>query len=179
WAHVALVNAGGNATFYLNGVAMSTTTGYSINTGGTTLTLGQQFSPFTEPYAGSLDQLRVWSVALTTAQVKQSMYGTVPDNSVGLIADYQMNEGTGTTMGNATATTGLDGTLVNSPAWANSPVQFGSNALAFDGVDDQVIAPGSTAFEITSGPVEAPTNPATLNATNMEIAGYRSAAGAR
>jgi Concanavalin A-like lectin/glucanases superfamily len=179
WAHVALVNAGGNATFYLNGVAMGSTTGYSINTGGSTLTLGQQFSPFSEPFAGSLDQLHIWSVALTTAQVKQSMYSTVPDNSAGLIADYQMNEGTGTTMGNATATPGLDGTLVNSPAWVNSPVQFGSNALTFDGVDDQVIALGSPAFEITSGTVEATINPSTLNTTNMEIAGYRAGGATR
>jgi hypothetical protein len=179
WAHVALVNAGGNATFYLNGVAMGSTTGYSINTGGSTLALGQQFSPFSEPFAGSLDQLRIWSVALTTAQVKQSMYGTVPDNSAGLIADYQMNEGTGTTMGNATASPGLDGTLVNSPAWVNSPVQFSSNALTFDGVDDEVIVAASTAFEITSGTVEATINPSTLNTTNMEIAGYRFGAAAR
>ncbi len=174
WTHVALTNAAGTGTLYINGVAKSSTTGYSINTGGSTFTVGKQFTGFNEYLAATVDQIRVWSIALTAAQVKQSMYGGVPDNTAGLIADYQMNEGSGTTMGNGTATTGQDGTLNNSPAWVASPVQFGSNALSFDGVDDQVIAQPNAAFDISTGTVEASINPTALNTTAMEIVGNRS-----
>jgi hypothetical protein len=126
-----------------------------------------------------VDQIRVWSTALSAAQVKQTMYGAVPDNTAGLIADYQMNEGSGTTMGNGTVITGQDGTLNNGPAWVNSPVQFGNNALNFDGVDDQVIAQPSAAFDISTGTVEASINPTALNATAMEIVGNRSGGNGR
>jgi hypothetical protein len=181
WAHIALTNAAGTATLYVNGVPMATSPGYSISTTGDNFKLGDQFTGFSEPYTGSLDQLRIWSVALTQAQIKQTMYGTVLPSATGLIADYEMNEGAGTTMGNSTATTGLDGTLAGSPlpSWINSPVQFGNNSLNFDGVDDRVVAPANTAFDISTGTVEADINPSVLNATNMEIAGNRSGGNTR
>ena len=173
WTHVALVNAGGTATLYINGVPLSSTTGYSINTGGTTTTVGTQFGGFNEYTTATMDQLKIWSVALTATQVKNEMYGADNPSATGLIADYQMNDGSGTTMSNGTSTTGLNGTLNNSPSWVYSPVQGGNNALNFDGATTEVIAQPNSAIDITTGTVEAAINPSVLNATNMEIAGDR------
>jgi Concanavalin A-like lectin/glucanases superfamily len=183
WTHVALVNAGGTATLYINGVPLGTTSTYSIGAGGTFTTVGTQYGGLNEYATATMDQLKIWSVALTASQVKNEMYGADNPSAAGLIADYQMNDGTGTTMSNGTSTTGLNGTLNNSPSWVYSPVQGGNNALNFDGASTTVIAQPSTAFELSSGTVEAEINPTTwpsISGTpvNMEIAGYRNFSGA-
>lgn len=183
WVHVALTDAAGTATLYLNGVPVATKNAYSVpNAGtGTPFKLGNQFSPFAEYLTGTLDQVRIWNFALSQALVKQTMYGSVASTTTGLVADYEMNDGSGTTVSNSSSTTGLNATLGSSngtnAAWVTSPVQSGNNALNFDGSTTEVIAPTSTAFEITSGTVEAEINPTSLSSTNMEIAGYRSGSG--
>ena len=110
------------------------------------------------------------------------MYGSVDPASPGLVADYEMNDGSGSTMTNATATTGLDGTLgasPSNPAWVSSPVQFGDNSMNFDGVDDQMVAPANAAFDITSGTIQASINPSVLNGTQPAIVGNRSGGNTR
>lgn len=175
WMHLALAysSASTTATFYIDGVQKATNSTYSISAGSSNTALGIQFGAFGEFMAGSMDELRIWNIARTPTQIKLGMYGTVDPATAGLIAYYTMNEGSGTTMGNSTATTGLNGTLVNT-AWVNSPVQFGTNALTFDGSSTGVIVPNSPVFDLTTGTVEAQINPSVLNATNMEIAGNRS-----
>jgi hypothetical protein len=59
-----------------NGVPLASTTGYSINTGGTTTTVGTQYGGLNEYTTATMDQLKIWSVALTATQVKNEMYGT-------------------------------------------------------------------------------------------------------
>jgi Concanavalin A-like lectin/glucanases superfamily len=186
WAHLAVTSAAGVGSLYLNGALVATNNTYSVSSAGSGsfFTIGQQFSPFFEYLTGTLDQIRVWSLALTQAQVKQTMYGTVSPSATGLVADYEMNDGSGTTVSNSTSTTGLNATLGSSgtnASWVASPVQFGSNAVNLDGASTQVTAPSSTAFELPSGTIEAeinPTtwliNPVTSDPENMEIAGYRS-----
>jgi len=175
WFHLALVNSGGTATLYINGIQRGTPkTGYSISAAGSFFTIGQQFSGFNEPINGSIDELRVWSVARTPAEIKQSMLAGVAPSTTGLVAYYNFNEGSGTTVGNSTATTGLDGAVQGTaPSWPSSPIQTGNNAISLDGVNDHVQAPGNAAYDISSGTVEAWINPTTLNATNMEIVGLR------
>jgi len=176
WFHLALVNSGGTATLYINGVQRGTPqTGYSISTTGSNFTIGQQFSPFNELINGSIDELRVWSVARTPAEIKAAMLAGVAPTTTGLVAYYNFNEGTGTTVGNTTSTPGLDGTLqgTTTSSWVSSPIQTGNNALSFDGTDDHVQAAGNAIYDISSGTVEAWINPTTLDATNMAIVGLR------
>ena len=179
WVHVALTNAAGTATLYFNGVQVAQITGYTVPNAGTGsfFTIGKQFAGYNDYLDGTVDQVRVWNFALSHAQVKQTMYGTVAPTTTGLLADYEMNDGSGTTVGNSTSTTGLDATLSSSgtnAAWVASPVQFGDNALSFDGSTTEVTAPSNAAFEITSGTIEAEINPTTLSTTdNLEIVGYR------
>ncbi len=138
WAHLALTYSSASTTgiFYVDGIQEATNPTYSITSGGDNTALGIQFGAFGEFMTGEMDELRIWNIARTAAQVKQGMYNTVDPATAGLVAYYHMNEGSGTVMGNSTSTTGLDGTVVN-PSWTSSPIQFGSNALTFDGVDDQ------------------------------------------
>ncbi|HVU56514.1 MAG TPA: LamG-like jellyroll fold domain-containing protein [Puia sp.] len=180
WFHVALVNSGGTATLYLDGEQRGTPqTGYSISTTGSNFTIGQQFAPFNELINGSMDEIRVWSVARTAAEIRSGMFGPVSVSATGLVAYYNCNEGTGSTVGNSTATTGQDGTYQGTvPAtWASSPIQSGNNAISFDGTkssnQDHIFGPGNAAYDFTTGTAEAWINPTTLSATNMGIVGLR------
>lgn len=182
WTHIALVftSATTTAQLYVNGALAATNTTYSASGAGagTPFTIGNQFAPFnTSPYneysTATIDQVKIWNVALTATQVKQSMYGT-PSVS-GLIADFEMNEGSGTTLTNSGSDGAADnGTLNNSPAWVSSPVQFGDNALSFDGSSTQVVAPPNSAVDISTGTVEAEIYPTLLDGQNREIVANRS-----
>jgi len=129
WVHIALVRSGTTASLYLNGILKGSQTGYTISTGGTNFKIGNQFGALSEYYNGSIDEIRVWNVARTAAQIKAGMDKPVSVSATGLVAYYKLNEGSGTTAANSTATTGLNGTLVNSPAWVSSPVSYSANSL--------------------------------------------------
>jgi hypothetical protein len=178
WMHIALVDAGGAASFYLDGALQSTNPTYSLSAGTSFFTIGNQFSGFSEFMNGSMDEIRIWNIARTAAQIKQGLYGTVAPATAGLVAYYNANEGAGTVLDNSTANTGLNGTL-NNTTWVNSPIQFGSNALTFDGFEDQVIAPPSAAYDLSSGTIEAWVYPTLLDGTNRCIVANRATLGAR
>ena len=59
-----------------------------------------------------------------------------PQVGTNLVTAYGMNEGSGTTLADASGT-GHTGTLVNGPAWVAGQATYGQ-ALSFDGVNDAV-----------------------------------------
>lgn len=180
WTHIAMVKSGTTAYLYLNGILKATKLSYgTLSTGGTFFLIGTQYGGLSEYTNGSIDQVRIWNVALTVAQIKSGMDRNVAVNSAGLVAYYKLNEGSGTTAANSTATAGLNGTLVNSPSWIATPVEYKSNALNFDGTDDQVIAPAASQYDLSTGTVECWINPAVLDVINRHIVGNRSISGSR
>jgi hypothetical protein len=168
WFHLALVNSGGTATLYVNGVQKATHAGYSIASGSSFFRIGQQFAPYDEKMPGIMDEVRVWSVARTADQIKKGLYG-VNVAAAGLVAWYKMDGD----LTNSTATAGLDGAPQGSPAFVSSPVQTTNNSLNFDGVNDQVTAPGTAAYDLTAGTIEVLINPTTLSGTAAAIVGVR------
>jgi len=174
WFHLALVNSGGTATLYINGVQQGTPqTGYSISATGSNFTIGQQFSGFNEPINGSIDELRVWNVARTPAEIKAAMLAGVAPSTTGLVAYYKFDEPSGATVTNSVSG-GPNGTINGTPTRVTSPIQTGNNALNFDGATTRVLAGPIAAYDgFTSGTFEAWINPTTLDATNREIVGLR------
>lgn len=179
WTHIAVVKSGSDAVLYVDGVQKNSTTGYSIASTGSNFQIGRQFDPYSEYITGYIDQLRIWSIARAASDIRQGLFGSVPANSTGLIADYQMNEGSGTVLGNSTSNTGLDGTLTGTADWTYSPVQEGSNSVNFDGIDDQIIVAPSSIFDISTGTVEAWIYPTSLTAENSCIVANRGSGGTR
>jgi hypothetical protein len=157
WHHVAGVRSGSSLYVYLDGKQVGTGTAYN-NTGMTTFRLGNRNTIY---YQGLIDEVRIWSVARTAQQIKSGMYNTVAASSTGLLAYYQLNEGSAQTVGDAT-TNGYNGTrgansstATDDPTWAASPIQFGNNALSFDGVNDYVSIPAAAIDNLSSGTIEA------------------------
>lgn len=141
WVHIALVKSGASATLYLNGVQKaSLASGYSISSAGSSFQIGTQYGGIGEFFNGKIDELRVWNVARTQSEIRAGMLNKNLSNSAsGLVAYYRFNEGSGTTAANScTNTSGINGTLTNGAAWAASPIQFGGNALQFNGSSNYV-----------------------------------------
>ena len=153
WTHFALVKTGTTVSFYLNasspGTYLSNPATLTANTQQLRLgarTAGSQF------FNGAIEELRIWNTSRTQAEIKANAFNrNLSNNATGLLAYYRMNEGNGTTTVNsATATTGIDGTLLNSPSWTASPVQFSANALSFDGTNDNISIPDNNTLDISA-----------------------------
>ncbi|MBE2199050.1 MAG: LamG domain-containing protein [Anaerolinea sp.] len=156
WVHISMVHGGGQLAAYKNGVLVgqvpSGATGQPpanpvLQIGGTII--DQTTGNYT--FQGQIDEVQIWTVARTGAQIRQDMHRTLSPQA-GLAAYYQMSNGSGTTLtdnsGNGHHGTLLDGAN-NSPPypgtdgippqWVASGAFAGPrNALAFDGVNDYV-----------------------------------------
>jgi len=102
---------------------------------------------------GLIDEVRVWNVARTEAEIKASMYKEIGTHS-NLKAYYKMSDATGTTL---TDNSGNSHTgTFNGPIWKISGAFAGPRqALDFDGINDVVVIGNGTPFCLTQGTIEA------------------------
>jgi hypothetical protein len=153
WTHFALVKSGSTVTFYVNtsssNVNASNPASLAANT--QTLRIGNRSSG-PHFFNGYVDEIKIWNTAQTQQAIKNYAYNKfLSTTAAGLVAYYRMNEGTGAaTINSSLNTTGINGTLINTPVWSTSPVQFSGNALVFDGTDDEVSIPHSSSINISS-----------------------------
>lgn len=153
WTHLAWVKSGTSNAVYRNGQLVITYTSVSqLNVPGS-----YNFGKIDNFFSGSLDEIRFWSVARTGDQIRANMFNkSLANNSAGLLAYYKCNEGAGTTLANScTNTSGIDGTLTNTPTWVSSPIQFGSNSLNLDGTSDYMSLPAAVYFNDNTFTIEA------------------------
>ena len=152
WTHFALVKSGTTVSFYLNASAPGThlANPATLTANMQQLRLGARFAG-RQFFNGAIEEMRIWNTSRTQAEIKSNAFNRNLSNSAtGLVAYYRMNEGSGTTTVNSAASTGIDGTLINSPAWIASPVQFAANALSFDGTDDNITVPDDNTLDISA-----------------------------
>lgn len=157
WYHIAVTWDGTkeNIRLYVNGVSVGARTdGGNINTTGLanpsgSFRIGNWADPTTRYLNGTVDEVRIWNVNRTAAQIESAMFQTAADQT-GLVAYYKMDGGSGTSLVNSTPTAGLTGTLVGSPAWVASPVIKNANALSFDGTNDLVNLSTSSSLKFSS-----------------------------
>lgn len=73
-------------------------------------------------FAGSIDEVRVWERALSSAEILAGKDMEIV-SATSLIGRYGLNEGTGTTTANSARVDALPiGTLTNGPLWVDGPV---------------------------------------------------------
>ena len=96
WQHIAVVynEAAGFIKFYKNGVAYSFTPGPFSHTSNVKFSIGcsQQGSPG-QFYQGRIDDVRVWTVERTQAQIQANMNIELLGTETGLKAYYTFNQG--------------------------------------------------------------------------------------
>ena len=120
WTHVAITFNNGTITFYINGVNAGTASSVTHPQDNLPMNIGRQQPTACQcnHFNGTMDELRIWNVARTQAQIQANMNFTVANNSTGLAAYYKFDEGTGSTTADATSN-GNNGTFVNNPTWQN------------------------------------------------------------
>ena len=95
WTHVAVIQQGATVQLYINGVfeaagSISSTT----NVTGTYLGARRYNGANDQFFAGQLDEVRMWNVALSPAQVRDYMNQSLAGDEPGLVAYYRMDYGT-------------------------------------------------------------------------------------
>ena len=120
WYHVAGVWDGAALLIYVNGVLDTTALPTTRNpkAGNTPLKIGERGNGGT-PFNGLIDDVRLWSVARTAAQILGSKNQCVPATTPGLAGSWRFDDGAGPVAADATAN-GNHGALANGPAWVIS-----------------------------------------------------------
>jgi hypothetical protein len=126
WFHVALVIEPTKATIYLNGVP-TVNTGANPSVTFTDITqlctdMGGRF------FNGQMKEVRIWNAARTQAQIQAGMYGIVPTSSANLLAFYKLDEGSGTSVNDASAHYAA-GSLVGAPSWVTATSPFTNSSF--------------------------------------------------
>lgn len=129
WHHVAFVyDPGVTYKCYIDGVEKNLTvrgskpTTTAIHTTTDPLLLGQRYGDIMR-FGGMLDEVRIWNTVRTQAEIQSAMYSKLAGNESGLVAYYQMSDGSGTSLTDDSPNTNT-GTLVNGTTWVGSPVPY-------------------------------------------------------
>jgi len=165
-----------NTAVYVNGsVVGNTGNGMNAAATGKPLIIGSPNDNAVsgEWFTGDIDEVRLWNIALTQAQIKETILKAPAANASGLVAWYSFNDGAGPGLTNSsTNTSGVDGTLASGPVWSNSPVQFSGNALSLDGINDYALVPWAAAHDLTNTvTIEAWVYPTNNNWDNILMKG--------
>lgn len=167
WQHLTLVKSSTALQSYVNGILIQSTpyTAGLINYSNNFLRLGN-WGGGGRHWNGSMDEVRIWNVALTQTQIRQRMCRKVTSSDVlfaNLVAYYNFNESTGITAFDRTANAN-NGTLINGPsrltsaapvgnASANSYVSTGlpSTSLSFPAQDNLSVTVNSGTYTGIAG----------------------------
>ncbi|MDA3942738.1 MAG: peptide-N-glycosidase F-related protein [Bacteroidetes bacterium] len=114
WYHLAGVYTGTQVMLYINGQLIQTEDAIGELTHGTGVVMNLGDNP-TWPgrfWNGKLDEIRIWEVARSEAEIQANMSVELTGTETSLVAYYPMNEGTGIVLGDASGNDN-DGQLVN------------------------------------------------------------------
>jgi RHS repeat-associated protein len=133
--------ASGNCIVYLNGVAGSSEASSGVATAGSANVAIGSDTGGAQGFKGSIDDARIYGLALSAGEIS-TLYASY-SVSTGLIANWPIEEGSGTTTADASGN-GHAGTLVNSPVWSVS-CEFG-NCLKFSSSSSTYVSSSDSGF---------------------------------
>jgi hypothetical protein len=114
WNHIAIVRDLTNMKlyWYINGVLTATTNASyaSATAGSNNATIG---SGYVSNYDGQIDELRVWNIARTQAEVQTNKNICLTGAELGLAAYYQINDGINSTIAKDFSVFANNGVLTN------------------------------------------------------------------
>lgn len=114
WNHVAVVVDNGSMTLYINGEEEATL-GYSGSPTGSSfvnLKIGASGEFPGRVFNGAIDEVRIWNIARSQAELNQFKNESLEGTENGLISYFNFDEGTGMNLGNK-VDENLDGVLIN------------------------------------------------------------------
>jgi len=117
WHHIAGVWNGTTMKLYIDGVQDTSTLSFSgplYNSSGS-LTFGA-YANVLYPYAGGLDEVRIWKIARTSQQILDNMNIKLIGNEPGLQGYWKMNEGIGSIIYDSSSNHN-NGTMFGNVTW--------------------------------------------------------------
>jgi hypothetical protein len=143
---------------YINGLldGQYTRSG-QLGTDDNPLRIGRGWVP--EFFNGEFDEVRIWNVARTQSEIQANMYREIQGTEPGLVAYWQFNEGSGSTVFDHTSNDN-DGTLYGGVSWVMSSTPFWPAWLSVT-PDSGICAPDSSVDIVVS-----------FNATNLDTGDY-------
>ncbi|MBL7816310.1 MAG: T9SS type A sorting domain-containing protein [Saprospiraceae bacterium] len=129
WHHVAAsVTRTGNAVLYVDGVNKASTSAAAL------LTINSSYplcfvadGLYNYPYAGDIDEVKIWNTALSQSQIRERMYLTATTSESNLINYFQFNDAT--TNEYDRGTNGYNLTFSASASRSTSTVPVGSGSV--------------------------------------------------
>lgn len=122
--HAAFTVSGTTLSLLLDGVVIGQVTGMTLATTAPTgrFAIGALFSAAFPSgsffFDGLLQEVRLWNVARTPAQIQAAMASRLVGNESGLVGYWKLMETSGTSAADSqTNNTANNGTLVNTPSW--------------------------------------------------------------
>ncbi len=96
WVHVAFVLNSGTGYLYVNGVqeGSGSLTSVTTPTSGTSVRVGQRVPGGSIPFNGIIDEVRIWSVARSLAEIQADMNAELCGTQANLELYLKFNEGT-------------------------------------------------------------------------------------
>ncbi len=128
WNHIAASRDGsGNVMIYVNGIFVGSGVDNDTGANANGLSIGGYPPPSTYKYEGKLDDVRIWNITRTEAEIRATMNSTLSGSETGLIAYYKFDEGSGTTLTDSTSN-GNNGTLtfMEEADWVASTALIGN-----------------------------------------------------
>jgi hypothetical protein len=131
WYHLAMSYDGITLRLYVNGIeeaSQAVANGIDITPSEFYIGSSQNNTNY---WNGQIDEVRIWNAVRTANEIRENMHLTLKDCPTGLLAYYQMNDGTGSTTLTDHSGNGNNGTLTNmDPAtdWVSSEVNVGNDA---------------------------------------------------
>ena len=125
WHHAAATYGNGTWRLYLDGkldravnVGSFTPESTSIQHAAIGSALTSTGVPGSSPgfFAGQMDEVRIWNVVRTGAQIRANKDSEAPTPTTGLRGNWHLDEGVNTTAGDSSGQS-VTGTLTNGPLW--------------------------------------------------------------
>ncbi len=154
WTFVAVVVIPGQATLYKNGVpSVITISDPSPLPFSGTVVMGGQTSSWRK-FQGLIDEVKIWSRALSTAEIREQMHLTMPESTAdnGLFSYYQCNQASGA-LDDVIRSYNL--TLGSSPTYVASGAAVGTGVVQTKTVNSTGVtsftSPNDTGLDINFG----------------------------
>ncbi len=153
WHHVAMTRSGTTIKFYVDGVLDNTvTTGLANIVTSEVMYVGARGGGYfgvVDYFTGTIDDLRIWSVARTAVEISANMNDYIDPGTTGLMLNYRFDESSGTTTADATSND-LDGTLHGDAAFSSTPLPVELSMFTAVSEQNSVIVKWNTATEVNN-----------------------------